>query len=506
MSQRVAVIGSGFGGLAVANRLQAMGMEVTIFEKRPRIGGRAYQFTEAGYTFDMGPSIITAPSIIDSIFAAAGARREDYIEFLPLDPYYRIFFHDGTTLDYSGDAEAMKAQMRRFNAGDADRFDAFMEAARPVYEAVITEGLGARPFDTVRSMLDFAPRALRLGAWRTVAGFAGRFFKDFRHQFLFSFHPLFIGGDPFRAPAVYIMIPYLEREQGVWFTRGGMYSLVEALARLFEEQGGQIRTNAEAQEILVEDGRAVGVRIGGETFAADLVVSNADVAHTYKHLVAPEARRKYTDRKLDGMDYTMSCYLLYLGVRRTYPQLEHHTLILSERYRELVRDIFERKVLPDDFSMYLHAPTKTDPGMAPEGCESLYVLIPVANQTSGIDWKEAGPRLTERVLDFLEAWGLEGLRAHTEVMRTFTPDDFARELNAFHGNAFGIEPHLLQTAYLRPHNASEDVKGLYLVGAGTHPGAGVPGVMLSAEATAFSIRRDLGLPETPRPHPALSAP
>lgn len=491
--RKAIVIGGGFGGLAVANRLQAGGFDVTLLEKRERVGGRAYRLRENGYTFDMGPSLITAPSLIRSVFGAAGRSLDDYLALVPLDPFYRIYFHDGTHVDYSGDAARMKEQMRRFDPRDADRYDAFMEAARPVYEAVIGDGLGARPFDTIRAMAGFAPRAIRLKAYLPVATFARRFFRDFRHRFLFSFHPLFLGGNPFRAPSVYVMIPYLEKEEGVWFARGGMYALVEAFERLFRELGGTVVTGAEATEIVVEGGRATGVRAGGTTFAADLVVSNADVAHTYRDLVDARARRRWTDRRLDRMDYSMSCFLLYLGVRRRYPQLRHHTLILSERYEGLIRDIFDRKVLADDFSLYLHAPTKTDPAMAPPGGESLYVLAPVPNLLAGIDWSTAARPFADRILGFLEAWGLDGLRDSLDVMRVFTPADFAGELNAFHGNAFSIEPRLSQTAYLRPHNRSEDVANLYLVGAGTHPGAGVPGVLLSAEATASCIAQDFGL-------------
>lgn len=503
-STRAVVIGSGFGGLAIANRLLALGMDVAILEKRHQVGGRAYQFREAGYTFDMGPSLITAPEIISSVFGAVGASLRDYLDLIPLDPYYRIYFHDGTSLDYTGNAEEMKRRMRVFDPRDADRYDAFLDAIRPVYDAIIVDRLGAQPFDTVRSMLAFAPRAVRLKAYVPVADFAARYFKDFRHRFLFSFHPLFIGGNPFRSPSIYIMIPYLEREQGVWFARGGMYALVEAMARLFASKGGIIRTDCEVSEILVERSRATGVRADGEVYPADIVVSNADVAHTYRDLLVPQVRRKWTDRRLARIDYTMSCFLLYLGVRRRYPQLAHHTLILSKRYRELVEDIFLRKILPHDFSMYLHAPARTDPGMAPEGCESLYVLIPVANLRAPIDWREVTAPLTARVLAFLEEWGLDGLRANLDVLRTFTPLDFARELNAYQGNAFGIEPRLLQTAYFRPHNRSEDVRGLYFVGAGTHPGAGVPGVLLSAEATETCIRQDLNLQPERRILPALS--
>ncbi len=493
--RRAIVIGSGFGGLAIAVRLQAAGVQVTLLEKREQIGGRAYQLRDRGYTFDMGPSLVTAPEIVDSIFRAGGRRLTDYVDLVPLDPFYRIYFHDGTHIDYVGDLERMKAQMARFNEKDAENLDRFLARTRPIYDAIIADRLGSRPFDSLESMVRFMPTIFRLNAFLPVTTFVNRFFKDFRHRFLFSFHPLFVGGNPFRAPSIYLMIPYLEREGGVWFTRGGMYSVVEALGQLFTELGGTIETDAEVETILVENGRAVGVRAGGVEHRADLVVSNADPGHTYRHLVDREHRRHWSDRKLDRQKWAMSCVLLYIGTKRQYPKLEHHTLILTERYKGLLKDIFDRKILPDDFSMYLHAPTRTDPSMAPPGCESMYVLIPVTNNRSGIDWSEMGPVFADRVMDYLEAWGLEKLREETEVLHIFTPDDFASELNATWGNAFAIEPKLLQTAWFRPQNRSEDVAGLYLVGAGTHPGAGVPGVMLSAETTYGCIAEDLGLPD-----------
>jgi len=487
------VIGSGFGGLALAIRLQAAGLRVTLLEKREKIGGRAYQLKDRGYTFDMGPSLITAPHIVDSVFQAAGRRLGDYVDLVPLDPYYRVYFHDGSHLDYLGDPEGMKAQMRTFNEGDAARFDDFMDAVKPIHDAVIGDRLGSRPFDTLSKMLGFLPRVARLKAFLPVTTFVNRFFKDFRHRFIYSFHPLFVGGNPFYTPAIYLMIPYLEREGGVWFTRGGMYAVVEAMGEVFQELGGTIHTGTEVTGIRVEGGKATGVEAGGDFYPGDLVVSNADVGHTYKHLVGPEHRRRWTDKKVDATDFTMSCFLLYMGTRKQFPRLKHHTLILSERYRDLLKDIFDHKILPEDFSMYLHVPTRTDPSMAPEGSESMYVLVPVANNQSGLEWGQLKDVFAERILDFLEDWGMEGLKENLEVLHLFTPDDFATELNAFHGNAFAIEPKLTQTAWFRPHNRSEDVDGLYLVGAGTHPGAGVPGVLLSAEATFGSIAEDLGL-------------
>jgi phytoene desaturase len=499
------VIGSGFGGLSTAIRLQSSGWQVTLLEQREKVGGRAYQFKEAGYTFDMGPSLVTAPDLIQDVFACASRSMEDYLDLVPLDPFYRIYFHDGTFLDYSSEADDMKRQMRAFNPKDADNYDAFMEAIRPIYEAVIEQGLGRRPFNTFKQLFEFAPLAVKLGAHRRVSSFASKYFDDFRHHFLFSFHPLFIGGNPFRVPSVYIMIPYLEKKDGVWFTKGGMYSIVESFASLFQDIGGRILTSTQAERIEVADGTAVGVHAGGEFFKADAVVSNADTVFTYNRLLEGVPKRRWTERRISGLNQSMSCFLLYIGARRQYEQLKHHTLILSQRYEQLIRDIFDRKILADDFSMYLHAPTRTDSGMAPPGCESLYVLVPVPNLGAGIDWTEMEPVMTERVLDFLEDWGLTDLRENTEVLRTFTPVDFQRELGAWQGSAFGIEPRLTQTAIFRPHNRSEDVRNLYFAGAGTHPGAGVPGVLLSAEATAFAIEQDFGLPKQSEGSPAPTA-
>ena len=496
--QRIIVVGSGFGGLAIANRLQAANMQVTLLEKRPQVGGRAYQLIKDGYMFDMGPSLITAPYLIEDVFKSAGRTLDEFLELTPLDPFYRVYFHDGTHIDYNGDTEQMKAQMRVFNADDADRYDAFMDAIKPIYDEVIVKKLGAQPFDTMGSMLRFTPRALKLGAFMPVSMYVKRFFKDFRHRFMFSFHPLFIGGHPFRVPAIYLMIPYLEKNDGVWFTRGGMYSVVTAMKNLFLQQGGTIYTDSEVEEITIERGKVTGAVANGHTFPADAVVSNADLAHTYKHLINPKWRKKWSDKKIDSMKFTMSCFLLYIGVRKQFPQLVHHTLILSERYKELVDEIFDNKPLPDDFSMYVHAPTKTDPSMAPPGCESIYVLIPVSNLKGGVDWEKEKAAYADKVLLFLEQWGLTDLREHIDVLEIFTPNDFKTELNAYQGNAFAIEPKLTQTAYFRPHNRSEDVEGLYISGAGTHPGAGVPGVLLAAEATANCVIDDL---EEVRPEP-----
>ena len=491
MQRKIVIIGSGFGGLAAAIRLQAEGMQVTVLEKNAKVGGHAYQLVRDGYTFDMGPSIITAPDLIQRVFACAGVQMEDCLDLVKLDPFYRIYFHDGSSLDYTDDGGEMKQQMARFNREDADNYDRFMAHTRQLYDAVITDGLGSTPFD-LRTMIDFLPRALRLQALMPAYNFVKKYFDDPRHRFTFSFHPLFIGGNPFRAPSVYLMIPYLEKTGGVWFCQGGMYNLVRALENVFVELGGVVETDAEVEQIVVENQEAKGVMAEGRFYKADAVISNADLVYTYGELIKPEHRRRWSDKKLRRTQYSMSAFLLYLGVNKKYPQLKHHTLILSERYKGLIDDIFDSKILADDFSMYLHIPSQTDPTMAPEGCESMYVLIPVPNLESGINWEKVKRTYTDSILTFLENdFGLTDLKRSIEVLETFTPSDFKKQRNNHLGSAWGVEPKLTQTAYFRPHNRSEDIQKLYFVGASTHPGAGVPGVLLTAETTVKLVVEDL---------------
>jgi len=491
--KKIAIIGSGFGGLALGIRLQSRGFDVTIFEKNDRIGGHAFPLQKNGYTFDMGPSLITATGILQDLFQTAGHDLFKDVEMVPLDPFYRIYFHDRSFLDYTGDTDRMVRQIASFHSKDARRYKKFLRASEKIYNVVIKEGEGTRPFLTLWSMLRFAPRAIGMKAVLSTYQFASLYFRDPRNRFTFSFHPLFIGGNPFRAPAIYEMIPYLEKTDGVWYSRGGMYALVRAMGTLFEKQGGHIRTNAEVREIVIKDGKAAGVRTASGTMGADVVVSNADFIHTYRDLVARQFRKKWHERRLRRVRYSMSAFMIYLGVRKRYPRLLHHTLILSRRYRGLIRDIFDRHVLPDDFSMYLHVPSRTDPGMAPENAESIYVLVPVTNLQGKVDWEKEKNRYAEKVLSFLENdFGLEGLREAIEVMELFTPPDFQKKQNAEYGSAWGVEPSLLQSAYFRPHNRSEDIGNLYLVGASTHPGAGLPGCLLTAETTESVILREHG--------------
>ncbi|MBN1997385.1 phytoene desaturase [candidate division KSB1 bacterium] len=488
----IIIIGSGFGGLALGIRLQSHGYMVTIMEKNAFVGGHAYPFEKNGYKFDMGPSLITATSVIDRLFETAGYKRNEKLEFVKLEPYYRIIFHDDTFIDYSGDTQRMTEQMSKFNKRDAKNYHKFMRISKKIYDAVILKGLGSTPFMDWGTMLKFVPQAVRLGAILPAFTFTKRYFKDPRHRFTFSFHPLFIGGNPFRAPAVYQMIPYLEKEEGVWYTMGGMTTLVNSLKDLFLQTGGRIMTNTEVKKINVRNNQAVGVTTNDTYYPADAVVSNADFLHTYKELLPTHIRKHWTDKKLQKLHYSMSAFLLFLGVKTSVPKILHHTIILSKRYKTLLSDIFDRKILPDDFSMYIHAPTKTDPSMAPPGCESIFILVPVANLQGNIDWQTKTPEFTERILNFLEnKLGVPGLKKNIQVLESFTPLDFMSKQNATYGSAWGVEPKLTQTGIFRPFNKCPDIDRFYLVGASTHPGAGLPGVLMTAETTEKLVVKDL---------------
>lgn len=491
---KVAIIGSGFGGLSIALRLQSLGYEVTIFEKQNRIGGHAYQIKAHGYTFDLGPSLITAPSIIRRIFTQAGEDMDDHLELIPLDPFYRIYFHDKTYLDYSGNPEKMVREIAKFSPSDSEKYESFMKFAKDLYKSVILDGLGSKPFLSIKDFFLSAPKLIStlsiLPAYLRVK----QYFKDEKIRFTFSFHPLFIGGSPFLSPALYLMIPFLEREEGVWFTKGGMYSVVEKLGELFEKKGGKIKVGEEVEEIVIEDKTARSIRTNKGTYDFDIVISNAHIYHTNTELLASSKLKHWDKKKLNKAKYSMSTFLIYLGVKKKYDKLQHHTLILSERYKGLVDEIFSETTLPDDFSMYLHVPSKTDEGMAPAGCESMYVLIPVPNLNANIAWLQEKDRYTEKILDFLEnEFGLDDLRSNIEYLSVFTPDDFQDQRNNHLGAAWSLQPTLFQSANFRPPNRSKDIRNLYYVGASTHPGGGVPGVMLSAEVTEKLIRQEYPL-------------
>ena len=495
---RIVVIGSGFGGLAAAVRLAARGHAVTLLEKRDRPGGRAYVYRQDGFTFDGGPTVVTAPWLIAELFELAGLRAEDYLTLVPIDPFYRIFFPDGERFDYSGDSVRMAAEVARFSThpGDVEGYQAFVRRTERIFAKGFTE-LADRPFLRVWDMIKIVPDLARLESYLSVYGFVSRFVQDDRLRQVLSFHPLLVGGNPFQTTSIYTLIHYLERQWGVWFALGGTGAIVDALVRLFEELGGTLRLDAEVGQITIEGRRATGVRLtDGRELPADIVVCNADVAGAYERLLPAAARRKYTDRKLGRMRYSMSLVVIYFGTDRQYrgsdgPPLAHHNIILGPRYGPLLTDIFTRKTLAEDFSLYLHLPTLTDPSLAPPGCDAFYVLAPVPHLGGNIDWETTAKPYRDRIMRFLEERYLPNLSRHIVTERMIDPRHFRDTLNSYLGSAFSVEPILTQSAWFRPHNRSEELPNLYFVGAGTHPGAGLPGVLSSAKIADTLIADEL---------------
>lgn len=474
------VIGSGFGGLAAAVRLGARGYRVTVLERLDAPGGRAYVYRQDGFTFDAGPTIVTAPFLFEELWQLCGKRLADDVELRPVTPFYRIRFDDGAVFEYTGDAAAMRAEVARFCPADVAGYDRFMQASEAIFR-VGFEQLGHVPFGSWTDMARIAPDLVRLGSYRTVHGLVSKYVQDPRVRTVLSFHPLLIGGNPFSATSIYTLIAFLERQWGVHFAMGGTGQLVRGLVGLIEGQGGTLRLGAEVREITVAERAATGVRLAsGERIAADIVVSNADSAWTYRHLLPAAHRRRWTDRRIERARYSMSLFVWYFGTKRQYHDVPHHMILLGPRYRELLADIFERKVLPDDFSLYLHRPTATDPSLAPAGCDAFYVLSPVPHLGSGTDWPRTAETYRRRVAQYLSETVLPGLEEEVVTSRILTPQDFQDRLLSFRGAGFGLEPVLTQSAWFRPHNRSEEIDRLYLVGAGTHPGAGLPGVLSSA--------------------------
>jgi phytoene desaturase len=476
---RVVVIGAGLGGLAVALRLQAAGCDVTVLEQRDTPGGRAARLRDRGFTWDTGASLLTMPWLLEETFAAGGLDFHREVRLRRLDPLYRIRWADDLrTFDFSDSPTRLREEVARFSAADARRVDDFLAAARPIYEQAVLDA-GRRPFEDKRALAALLPAMVRLDAMTPLYRFVARFFRDPRVREAFSFQSLFIGGDPFHVPAIYASLVYLQIRHGGWYADGGVYSVVEAMARPLD-----VRCGSRAEAVETVGGRVRAVRLeGGERVAADAVVSNADVLLTDTLLDRPPEKRRLRP--------TMSCFLLYLGLDRVFEPLAHHTLLVGRDYRGFIREVTRGRHLPRTISAYLHAPVRTEPAMAPPGGDAISILLPVPNLRAGIDWGREADRLRDRLLAELErTLGLDGLAGAVQVEHRMAPPDFARELGAVEGNAFSLEPTLGQTASFRPPNRVHGVRGMYHVGAGTHPGAGIPGVLLGAGITADLVLSD----------------
>lgn len=498
---RVVVIGAGLGGLGTALRLQGDGHDVVVLEQRDKPGGRAHQIIDGGYTWDTGPSLVTMPWVLEETFAAGGLDFHREVKLQELDPFYRIHWADPATgqhLDFVRDPEAMALQIAKFSPRDALAFPRYMEAMRKIYEDGIL-GAGRREFSRIDDLIRFTPKMVKLGAALPLWTATSRFFKDQRIREAFSFHSLFIGGDPYRVPAIYGALVYLQFLDGVWYADGGVYSIVEAMARPLD-----VRCGPENRVVRIETaaGRVTGVRTeGGVHVPADAVVHNGDVLQVDTLLGGP--RRRFTR----PLKTTMSCFLLYLGTDRVFPELLHHTLLVGDGYKDFIADVTRRGRIADTFSTYVHAPARTEPGMAAPGGDSLCFLLPVPNLRSGIDWSREADRLRERLVGDLErTFGLSGLDASVRVEHRMDPEDFARELGAVDGNAFALEPTLHQSAALRPANRDKRIRGLYRAGGGTHPGAGIPGVLMGAQVTAGLVSEDHRPPRRPSHAPGVRDP
>ena len=445
-----AIIGSGFGGLALAIRLQSAGVQTTLLERRDRPGGRAYVYTDKGFTFDAGPTVITDPSSIEELFALSGRRLSDYVELMPVTPFYRLCWEDGYHFDYANDQEELDRQIRAKSPQDVEGYRRF----RAHSEALLAEGyvkLGSKPFLAFSSMVRAAPALVRLEAWKSVYSKVADYIDDEQLRQAFSFHSLLVGGNPFATSSIYALIHALERRWGVWFPKGGTGALVDAMVRLFRDLGGDLRLNAPVAEITTADGRVDGVVLEtGEKLMVDAVASNADVVHTYAKLLGRDPRGRRQGAALAKKRHSMSLFVIYFGLDRQYPDLAHHTVLFGPRYRELISEIFAGPKLADDFSLYLHAPSRSDASLAPDGCEAFYVLSPVPHLgTAALDWNTVGPLYRDRILAYLEARCIPDLSKHLVTSRIFTPFDFRDELNAHLGSAFSLEPILTQSAYFR---------------------------------------------------------
>ena len=477
---RAVVVGAGVGGLAAAARLGARGFDVTVLERLDGPGGRGYQWRQDGFTFDAGPTIITAPFVFEEVWRLCGREMAQDVELVKLDPFYRIRFDDGETLDCSGDPAKMRAEIARVAPEDLAGYDRFARDSTRIYDFAFAR-MAHEPFHDFFKMLKMMPRLIQLGGHNSVHAYVAHRVKSDRMRFALSFHPLFIGGNPFNTTSFYCLINHLEQGWGVNYAMGGTGALVRAMAGLVSHVGGRIRYDAEVAEITHEAGRATGVRLAsGEALKAEVVVCNADPATTYRRLMPGLKRRRWTDAKLDRMDYSMSVFVWYFGTKRRWDDVPHHTIVLGPRYKGLLHDIFRAKKLTEDFSLYLHRPSATDPSVAPEGCDSFYALVPVPNLDSGDDWAALAEPYRQRVERRLEETVLPGLRGQVATSRLLTPPDFRDRLRSERGAAFGMEPQLLQSAWFRPHNKSEELDRLFFVGAGAHPGAGLPGVLSSA--------------------------
>ena len=492
-SQRgtILVIGAGFGGIAAALRMRAKGFQVTLVDRLQAIGGRAQVFERGGFRHDAGPTVITAPFLFDELFELFGENRSDHIEFRPLDPWYRFYFHDGREFDYRRSVNDTLDEIRKFEEADAAGYQRLLKTSKDIFEIGFNR-LADRPFHKIRTMLAQIPSLLRLKSYYSVAGLVNRHLKHPLLRQAFSIHPLLVGGNPFSTTSIYALIHYLERRWGVYFSMGGTGRLVEALHGLLLRSGVTVELGVDIVEITLDQNRATGaIAQDGRTFTADRVICNSDPPTVYAQMLPGDGNRRKRLASDALTQYSMGLYVLFFGAKKQYPDVAHHTIWMGPRFKELLSDIFDKKILADDFSLYVHRPTATDASFAPEGCDSFYVLCPVPNLRSNIDWDKTGPQLRDRIVSALSKTIMPNLETVISDDFWMTPEDFKTDYRSMHGAGFSIAPVFTQSAWFRYHNRDPHITNLYFSAAGAHPGAGMPGVLCSAKVVENVIDGEL---------------
>ncbi len=481
MAKKIIIIGSGFGGLASAIRLRAKGYDVTLLEKHPDLGGRARVFRKGNFIYDGGPTVITAPYLLEELFSLFNKNISDYVKIVPLDLWYRFVFSNGQTFDYSGDENSMKREVRKFSEKDFDGYNNLVNFTEKIFNKGFSD-LSDKPFNDIGFMVKQIPSLLKLKSYKSVYKLVSNYISSEKLRRVFSMHPLLVGGNPFTTTSIYTLILFLEKKWGIHYSMGGTGNVVKALEQLMIEENIKIIKSAEVTEILSDTSKVKGVKINNsEMIECDYIVCNSDPPNVYKNLIKSNNYNFFFKQKMKRMDYSMGLFVYYFGSKKQYKDVAHHTIFFGNTYEKHLEKIFEEKILSEDISYYLHRPSATDPNMAPDGQDAFYVLVPVPNNLSNIDWSNEGEKFKDLILDRMDKSVLPGIKKNVICDFYLTPDYFEKDLATLHGSGFSIQPKFSQSAYFRFHNQSEVFKNLYFVGAGTHPGAGMPGVLSSAK-------------------------
>ena len=482
MTKKVIVVGSGFGGLASALRLRAKGYDVTLIEKHPDLGGRARVFKKGSFTYDGGPTVITAPYLFEELFSLFNKRISDYVKIVPLDLWYRFVFNDGKTFDYTGNEKSMESEIKKFSDKDFKGYKQLVSFTEKIFDKGFTD-LSDKPFNNFSFMLKQIPALLKLKSYKSVYKLVSKYISNENLRRVFSMHPLLVGGNPFTTTSIYTLILFLEKKWGIHYSMGGTGNVVKALEKLMLEEGIKIIKGAEVTEIITENKNVKSIKINNsKIIECNYVICNSDPPNVYKNLIKYKNNYNFLfKQKMKRMDYSMGLFVYYFGSKKQYKKVAHHTIYFGKTYENHLKKIFEDKVLSEDISYYLHRPSATDPNMAPEGQDAFYVLVPVPNNLSNINWSNEGERFKDLVLDKMDKTVLPNIKKNVVSDFYLTPDYFEKDLATLNGSGFSIQPKFSQSAYFRFHNQSEVFKNLYFVGAGTHPGAGMPGVISSAK-------------------------